>query len=127
MNTIPSPHLSSVTACRWAARMLSLVSIGLLLLFFIGEGFNPLHLASRDLLLSACFPLGVVLGMILAWRWETLGGTVTITALATFYGLHSFGSGRFPSGVFFALFASPGLFFLLAALTGRRKAAGENA
>jgi hypothetical protein len=106
--------------------MLSLLNIGLLLLFFIGEGFNPLHLASRELLLSACFPLGVVLGMILAWRWETLGGALTVIALAAFYGLHYSGSGQFPDGLFFVLLASPGLLFLLAAVTARRKAPSDN-
>ena len=112
---------------RWTARLLSLLSIGVLLLFMIGEGFNPLHLAPREFLLCVFFPIGVLLGMGLAWRWEALGGALTILSVAAFYGIHWLGSGRFPSGVFFALFASPGLFFLLAAFTGRRKAAGKNA
>jgi len=126
MNTIAIPHLFLTTAGRWTARMLSLLSIGLLLLFFIGEGFNPFHLAARELLLSACFPLDVVLGMILAWRWETLGGALTVIALAAFYGLHYSGSGQFPDGPFFVLLASPGLLFLLAAVTARRKVPSDN-
>jgi hypothetical protein len=127
MSTTSLSHLSISTACRWAARLLSLLSIGVLLLFIIGEGFNPLHLAPRELLLSLFFPIGVLLGMGLAWRWEALGGTLTIGSLLAFYAVHWLGSGQFPGGVFFALFASPGLLFLLAALTARPKAAGENA
>ena len=123
----PSHQLPLSGVCRWTARLLSLLSIGVLLFFVIGEGFNPLHLDPRELLLSVFFPIGVLLGMGLAWRWEALGGALTIVSFAAFYGVHWLGSGRFPSGVFFALFASPGLFFLLAALVGPRKAPGENA
>jgi hypothetical protein len=111
---------------RWTARLLSLLSIGVLLLFFIGEGFNPLHLAPRELLLSVFFPIGVLLGMGLAWRWEALGGALTLFSFAAFYGVHWLGSGHVPRGVFLALFASPGLLFLLAALAGRRKAPSGN-
>jgi hypothetical protein len=111
---------------RWAARLLSLLSIGVLLLFIIGEGFNPLHLAPRELLLSVFFPIGVVLGMGLAWRWEALGGALTMLSFVAFYGVHWLGVGHFPSGVFFALFASPGLLFLLAGFAARRKAPSEN-
>lgn len=112
---------------RWTARLLSLAGIGVLLLVMIRQGFNPLHLDPRELLLSVFFPIGVLLGMALAWRWEALGGALTVLSLAAFYGVHWLGSGRFPSGMFFALFASPGLIFLLAALAGRRKASGKNA
>ena len=112
---------------RWTARLLSLLSIGFMLMFIVGEGFNPFHLAPRELLLCLFFPIGVLLGLGLGWRWEALGGALTILCFAGFYGVHWLGSGRLPSGHWFAVLASPGLFFLLAALAGRRKAAGENA
>jgi hypothetical protein len=126
MTTIPSPRLSFATALRWIARLLSLFSVGFLALHTLSEGFNPSHLAARDLLLFVCFPFGVILGTLLGWRRETLGGALTLLALAAFYGVHYAGSGHFPRGPFFALFASPGLLFLLAGLTATRKAASAN-
>ncbi len=111
---------------RWTARILSLLSIAVLLLFMFGEGFNPFHLNSREVLLAVFFPLGVMLGMGLAWRWEAFGGGLTVLSFAAFYGIHWLGSGRFPGGIFFALFASPGLLFLLAGLATGRKARPVN-
>ena len=42
------------------------------------------------------------------------------------YGIHWLDSGRFPGGIFFALFASPGLLFLLAGLATGRKTRPES-
>jgi hypothetical protein len=126
MNPMPSFRSFPATVCRWTGRLLSLLTIGTLLLFMIGEGFNPLHFKARELLLAACFPLGLLLGLALAWRWEKLGGTLTIASLAAFYLIHYVGSGRFPRGPFFALLVLPGLFFLLAGLAAKRKAEAAN-
>ena len=101
---------------RWTARILSLFSLGLLLLFIIGEGFNPLALTPRELLLSLFFPLGVLLGMAVGWRWEALGGILSLGSFAAFYVVHWLGSGRLPASWAFATFTVPGLLFLLAAL-----------
>ncbi len=111
---------------HWTARFLSLVVGGFLLLFMVGEGFNPARLTPRELVLSGFFPFGLLLGLALAWRWERLGGALAVLSIAAFYGVHWLGSGRFPNGVFFALTASPGFLFLLAGLTMNRKAPTAN-
>jgi hypothetical protein len=54
------------------------------------------------------------LGLILAWRWECVGGIVSLASLAGFYlTLFAFDQ-RFPRGPFFLLIALPGFFFLVA-------------
>lgn len=49
------------TRVRWFARAASVLSIGLLLLFFIGEGFSPRVIATREWIGLLFFPFGVLL------------------------------------------------------------------
>lgn len=106
-----------VTVLRWMARVWSIASIGFLLLMFIGsgleEGFNPAQFAFRDLVGLFFFPFGVGLGMIVAWRWEGLGGAITVGSLLAFYAALGVMDGRFPRGPWFALVAAPGVLFLV--------------
>lgn len=39
------------------AKILSIVSISVLLLFYIGEGFNPFYLSLKELVLQFFFPI----------------------------------------------------------------------
>jgi len=77
-----------VTAIRWIARVWSIASVGFVLLMFVGsglaEGFNPAQFAFRDWV-GLFFPLGVCLGMIVAWRREGLGGGITVGSLLALY------------------------------------------
>jgi hypothetical protein len=92
------------------------LSLGFVLLFVVGEALHPtapLPTAARDLIGLTLFPFGVSLGMILAWRWEALGGAITVGSLLAFYALLGFTDGRFPRGPYFALVAAPGALFLV--------------
>ena len=96
---------------RWTARVWSVVSIGLLLGFLVGEGLNPSGMHEWIGLLF--FPLGISLGMLLAWRNERLGGTITVVSLFVFYVVHLTTAGTFPAGFAWLAFAAPGFLFLL--------------
>lgn len=109
----------SVTIARWLARLGSLGSLGLLLLFFFGEEMDPAGLTPTEIWGLLFFPLGITVGMLLGWRWEKLGGTVTVLSLLAFYKVMYAASGRFPEGIWFALFALPGLLFLYCGLCNR--------
>jgi hypothetical protein len=106
-------HNSSrlVTVLRWVARILSILFIGFILLLLIGEVLFP-HAEAvfqvRDIIAMIFFPIGVVVGLILAWRKELLGGLVAVGSLAAFYVTLFLFDGRFPRGPFFLLLASPG-------------------
>jgi hypothetical protein len=104
----------------WSARLSSLLVFCTLLAFIFGEGFNPLRLESRQLVLSLFFPLGVGLGLLIAWRWEALGSWVTLGCLVAFYGLCHVLVGKIPSGWWFAVFALPSLLFLASRRVRRR-------
>lgn len=104
------------TVIRWIARVWSVASIGFILLILAGELFSP-HAppptALRDLLGLFFFPFGTCVGMVLAWRWEGLGGAITVGSLLAFYATLYIADGQFPRGLFFLLVAAPGLLFLL--------------
>jgi len=112
------------TAVKWAARLLSLASIGFVLFFMIGERFNPLEVRPREWPLFACFPFGICAGMVLAWWRQGWGGCVTLACLLGFYAMNFAVSGKLPRGPWFAILAAPGALFLLSSLlAGRRSKA----
>jgi hypothetical protein len=116
----------ALCALRWSARILSLVAIGIVLSFAFGEGLNFSHFTARDFVLFLYFPLGVCLGMVVAWRWEGLGGGIAVVSLAAFYLAHRLFSPVFPRGFAFIVLAAPGFLFLLCWLWARsiKKRAG---
>ena len=102
---------------RWIARILSIISIGFVLLFLVGEVLPP-HTETvfkvRDVVAMVFFPIGVCIGLGLAWRRELQGGMIAIGSMAAFYLMLFLFDGRFPRGPFFFLLASPGLLFVAA-------------
>jgi len=103
-----------VIRVRWFARATSILSIGLLLLFIIGEGSGPRAVASRQWIGLLFFPFGVVVGMLVAWKREALGSLLSIGSLVCFYIVYDFIlSGGLPRGWAFPAFTSPAVLFLL--------------
>jgi hypothetical protein len=98
---------------RRTARALSILSIGLVLLFIVGEKFNPTQIKPTEWLGLLFFPFGISVGMILAWWKEGLGGCITVGSLLMFYVTHLATSGKLPQGWAWLIFASPGFLFLL--------------
>jgi hypothetical protein len=103
----------SILLFKWTARILSILCLGIILMFIIGEGFNPSKLKVNEWLLFIFFPLGVTIGMITGWWKENIGGFITIGCFILFYVVHYITSGRFPHGLAFLTFSSPGIVFLL--------------
>jgi hypothetical protein len=98
---------------RWSARILGLLMVGTVLFFAVGEGLNLSKFPPGELVLFGFFPLGVGLGMLLAWRWELLGGGITVASLAACYLVERLESSSFPRGPAFLFLAAPGVLFLL--------------
>ena len=92
---------------RWLARAGSLASIGLLSAFLVGEGLPPI------ICKTVLFPFGVMVGLLLAWRFERTGGMIAVACLLMFYALEHFGGGAFPKGNAFWLISAPGALFLI--------------
>ena len=122
MNRSMANGAVSLRILRWLARGWSVLAVGLILLFAVGEGMNLLLFTARELLLFVFFPLGVCLGMVVAWRWEGLGGGITVASLIAFYLVHFRQSSQFPRGLAFVTVAAPGFLFLLSWLWTRSAA-----
>ena len=110
-----------VVALSWLARLSAVAMAGLILVFFIGEGFSPGKLKVAEWILMVPF-LVTWLGLCLGWRWEGLGGGLVVGGMAAFYLIHfaQTGYGTFPRGWAFPLMATPGILFL-ASWRWRRK------
>lgn len=106
-------HQLKISLIGWMARGLSILVVGSILLFVIGECFNPLRLNMQEALLFLFFPLGIVIGIAIGWWREGLGGLITLASMALFYAVHFIQSGRLPKGPFFLIFALPGLLFVI--------------
>jgi hypothetical protein len=109
---------------RWTARILSIISTTLLLLFMFGgrEAFDVSKLTAREWLGLAFFPFGVIVGFVVAWWKEGLGGGITVLSLLAFYLVFALLWNRGFPGWWFLVFAFPGLLFLAAHLLSRSRA-----
>jgi hypothetical protein len=114
----PSMNRKRIQIVRWIARIWSIASIGIMLLFIFGEGITGA--TSRERLGLLFFPFGISLGMILAWWREGTGGIITVISLLIFYGIDAAFSGRFPQGWAFLVFAAPGFLFVLSSYLSRK-------
>jgi hypothetical protein len=110
-------------ALRWTAKVWSVASVAMVLAFIVGEGFHP---SGVNEWLGALFlPVGISVGMILAWWKEGFGGSITVASLLAFYAIHFMTSGTFPRGWAWWAFAAPGFLFVLSARLPRRPKAEE--
>ena len=111
----------ALSALLWTARALSVVSVVILLLFLLGEdGLDPSKVRPREWAGLLFFPFGVMVGMVVAWWRERLGGAVCVGSLLAFYFWHLLTAGGPPKGLAFLAFSLPGFLFLLYGLLSRR-------
>ncbi|MGZ8842180.1 MAG: DUF7670 domain-containing protein [Pyrinomonadaceae bacterium] len=107
---------------RWSARVLSIISTTILLLFLFGEKFDVSKVAAREWLALIFFPVGIIVGFVVGWWKEGLGGAITVASLLLFYLvfmllLHD----NLRRGGWFLVFAFPGLLFLAAYALSRSR------
>ena len=95
------------------ARVGSIASIALLVSIFMGEALQPSDISSNEWAGLLFFPIGVTIGMIVAWWKEGLGSAVTLLSLLAFYLVYGYLLRNHIGGWAFIAFASPGFLFLL--------------
>jgi hypothetical protein len=110
---------TSTQVIRWIARVWSIASIVLVLLFIVIERDNPA--STTEWIGFLFFPAGICAGMIAAWRMELMGGTMTIGSLAIFYAYCLATTGTLPNGLAWLVFSVPGFLFLFAWFRSRRR------
>ena len=126
MNSSNLKIVRFVPIIRWIARAWSVLSILTLLFPFFMEGLIWMYANSlREVLGHICY-MGILIGLILSWFREGLGGTITSASLVLFY-LVFIVAGRIPTGAFLVLIAVPGFLFLMTwLLTTMNKKNQEN-
>lgn len=107
------------TILRWAARVWGVASTLLLLAFAFG-GKEHLRLTAVEAVGFLFFPVGVIVGFVLAWWRELPGGLVTVGSLALFSVWLFARDGRWSAGPYFLLFAAPGFLHVASALLAAR-------
>jgi len=107
---------TSATVCRWTARIVSALVLGLILVIAIGEHMPISRLAtnlvshplSTEALGFAGFSL-MMLGLLAGWRWEIAGGIASLVGVAALVE-PTIVNGRVTW--FFALMAAPGALYI---------------
>jgi hypothetical protein len=116
----PSRTPKWFTVLRGAVRLSSLAVIGVIAAFAFGEPGAP---TSRDLILLAFFPVGLVIGLLIGltggWRREILGGCISVGSMLAFYGIMLARSGSVPRTPYFAILTLPAVGFLMCGLLKR--------
>ena len=83
------------TAMRWIARLLALVATGLFVLFLVDFGSEvipALGWSPQGIPLMIGLAVGLV-GLLIAWRWELVGGVMAVAGAFVVMALVCFGSG----------------------------------
>src|SRR6185503_15850037 len=106
-------------AARWIARTWGIASALLLLLFAFG-GHEHLRFTAGEALAFLLFPVGVIIGFVIAWWRELTGGLVTVGCFFLFCLLLLAWSGRWP-GIYFILFAAPGFLHIASFILARTR------
>ena len=98
----------------WTARVIDSVLLVFVLIFLMahifgkdesGEGFSN----SGEIIQFICFPVGLVAGLLIAWRWEGVGGLVSTLSMTTLFVMRS----ELVGNPYMIIMIIPGLLFLL--------------
>lgn len=105
---------------HWAARALSIATTGVLMLFLFGEKFEFSKITGKQWVGLLFFPLGITVGLVIAWWKEGLGGAINVGSLAAFYLIYGLLLNEKLGQVWpFAVFAIPGVLFLISWMLSR--------
>jgi CBS domain-containing protein len=115
VSSSPLPRLA-----HWSARVTSLLLLGLVIVIVIGHGGPPnIFRQPTPVQLEFAAMAIMLLGLVIGWVRELLGGLLVLLGLAAFNVVELSVNGRPALGAF-PLFAVPGALFLLSALLRRK-------
>ena len=98
---------------RWTARILSAICLIILLLFIFGESSDWSKVTGKQFVGLLFFPVGLVVGLIIAFWKEFLGGAIAVGSVAAFYVVYGLLlNASLMQGWWFIVFVIPGALFL---------------
>lgn len=97
----------TLTVIRWLARISGTIAIGVLIFGMIGDvqGFK----SNTEIFTFICFPISVFVGLLIAYKWEALGGFISVAGMI---GLHIMRTDLI-SSIEINAFAIPGLLYII--------------
>ncbi len=98
----------------WSARVLATLALAILLFMLFSDLFNVDAIAQSittlpEILTFICFPLSIIIGLLLAYKWKGLGGSISVIGMI---GLHILRNDLI-SSVAINAFAIPGLLYII--------------
>jgi hypothetical protein len=127
MRSVSLPLCRLEAGIRWTARVLTALLVGLVLVMFVGVtlegGFNPLKLKGVEPMQMLFFWTACI-GMVVAWRWQVIGGALSLGGMMLFFAVEFAVRGGPPGGFLLYLMLVPGILFLMSAFIRRRVSAG---
>ena len=115
-----------ISLFRWTARIVGLLLVGVLSLFAVGEGFDPMQFKGVELGMMVAL-LMALMGMVVLWWREGIGGAISLAGMIAFYGLNFAASGKLPGGPVFPFCFLPGVLALVCAYFDQSKSASTAA
>jgi hypothetical protein len=109
---------------KWIARIWSILSLAFILLFFgasITSSIGKETFVFKDVFQFVFFPIGLTIGLILAWKWEGLGGIIAIGSIIGFHLQMLIKNGNPDFNLFIELLAAPGILFILYWILSRKR------
>jgi peptidoglycan/LPS O-acetylase OafA/YrhL len=103
MTEVKQKKNGETKAMRWIARILALVAVGLFVFFAVEMGakvFPTLSWGPQGIPLLVALVVALA-GVLIAWRWELVGGVMTVAGVAAIIALVCLGSG---SDMFYCAF-----------------------
>jgi hypothetical protein len=74
-----------LTVARWTARLVGTAILALIAALAIGEGVHPARLfETLPVTLLTIAMLTMLVGIVVAWKWERIGGILILSGLAFF-------------------------------------------
>ena len=110
MKHVASASTRSVIIIRWLARIIGTLSVAVVLFLMVAESVEKGRIAiDSDRIPMTAFGFLAFIGLIIAWKWEGLGGAMALGGLIAFNILA-------PAGAKGGLFVVTGLYGLPALL-----------
>lgn len=102
-----SNKANTLNIIRWLARILGAIAVFILIFGMIGD-VNSFK-STSEIFTFICFPVAVIAGLLIAFKWEGLGGFISIAGMI---GLHVMRTDLVSSFEINA-FAIPGLLYII--------------
>lgn len=111
----------TISVLRWITRVIGILIVLLFLVFFIGEAdfSQPVSLTLPEMLSILCIPVLLIIGIVIAWKKEVLGGIIILASVLIFNLIWYIAEG-FSFELEFGIFMLLGLLYIICGVADRR-------